>query len=194
MKFGWKSALAAVVLLAAGCETHVEVPSYARITFNHLAPITLDVAAVSAKTLYQKPLVAPNVEHEFPVDIAKTAEGWAAGRLRAGGTSGDAVLTILDASVIETKLEKETGLTGLVTTDQGHRYDATLAATLAAEDLNNQRSAEITVTVKRSQTVPEDATFNEREKIWYEMTEKLMADFNAELEKSIGQHMTLFRR
>ena len=37
-------------------------------------------------------------------------------------------------------------------------------------------------------------TYNEREKVWYEMTEKLMADFNAELEKSIGQHMTLFRQ
>ena len=193
MKFGWKSALAAVVLLVAGCETHVEVPSYARITFNHLPPITLDVASVSAKTSYQKPLVAPNVEHEFPVDIAKTAEGWVAGRLRAGGASGTAVLNVVEASVVETKLDKKTGLTGLVTTDQGHRYDATLTATLSAEDLTSQRAAETTVTVKRSQTVPEDATFNEREEIWYEMTEKLMADFNAELEKSIGQHMTLFQ-
>ena len=194
MKFGLKTVLTAVVLLVAACETHVEVPSYARITFNHLPPITLDVASVSAKTIYQQPLTAPNVEHEFPVDIAKTAENWVNGRLRAGGASGDATLSILDASVVETKLAKETGLTGLVTTDQGHRYDATLTASLSAEDLSNQRAAEATVTVKRSQTVPEDATFNEREEIWYEMTEKLMADFNAELEKAIDQHMALFRR
>lgn len=194
MKLGLKGALAALVLLVAGCETHVEVPSYARITFNHLPPITLDVADVSAKTTYQKPLTAPNVEHEFPVDIAKTAEGWVAGRLRAGGASGSAVLNILDASVVETKLNKKTGLTGLVTTDQGHRYDATLTASLSAEDLTTQRAAEATVTVKRSQTVPEDATYNEREKMWYEMTEKLMADFNTELEKAIDQHMGLFRR
>lgn len=194
MKFGLKSVLAAVVLLVAGCETHVEVPSYARITFNHLPPITLDVATVTAKSLYQKPLIAPNVEHEFPVDIAKTAEGWVPGRLRAEGAAGTATLTVIDASVVETKLDKETGLTGLVTTDQGHRYDATLTATLSAEDLTSQRAAEATVTVKRSQTVPEDATFNEREKIWYEMTEKLMADFNTEMEKAIGEHMALFRR
>ncbi|WP_425407284.1 hypothetical protein [Hwanghaeella sp.] len=194
MKFGLKSVLAAVVLLVAGCETHVEVPSYARITFNHLPPITLDVATVTAKSLYQKPLIAPNVEHEFPVDIAKTVEGWVPGRLRAEGAAGTATLTVIDASVVETKLDKETGLTGLVTTDQGHRYDATLTATLSAEDLTSQRAAEATVTVKRSQTVPEDATFNEREKIWYEMTEKLMADFNTEMEKAIGEHMALFRR
>lgn len=192
MKFGLKSILAAVVLLAAGCETHVEVPSYARITFNHLPPITLDVASASARTTYQKPLVAPNVEHEFPVDIAKTAEGWVKGRLQAGGSSGIAELTILQASVIETKLEKQTGLTGLVTTDQGHRYDATLTATLKAEDLTTQRAAETSVTVMRSQTVPEDATYNEREKMWYEMTEKLMADFDKELEQSIKDHMSLF--
>lgn len=192
MKLGVKSVLAALVLLVAGCETHVEVPSYARITFNHLPPIALDVASVSARTTYQKPLVAPNVEHEFPVDIAKTAEGWVQGRLRPGGASGTAELTVLEASVIETKLAKETGLTGLVTTDQGHRYDAKLTATLTAEDLTSQRAAETTVTVERSQTVPEDATFNEREKIWYEMTEKLMADFNTELEKAIAENMSLF--
>lgn len=194
MKLGLKSALAAVVLLIAGCETHVEVPSYARITFNHLPPITLDVASTSAKTTYQKPLTAPHVEHEFPVDIAKTAEGWVSGRLRAGGASGSAMLNVLEASVVETNLAKETGLTGLVTTDQGQRYDAVLTATLTAEDATSQRAADTTITVKRSQTIPEDATYNEREKIWYELTEKLMADFNIELEKAIDEHMALFKQ
>ena len=95
--------------------------------------------------------------------------------------------------MVETALEKETGLTGLVTADQGHRYEATLVASLKAVDLNQQKSAETTVTVKRSTTVIEDATFNEREKVWYELTEKLMADFNAEMEKAVAQHMTLFK-
>ncbi len=196
MTFRLKSGLAvlATLVLLAGCETHVEVPSYAKITFNHLPPLALNVATVSAKSIYQSPLVAPNVEHEFPVDLAETAQGWVDDRLRATGASGTAVLTVLDASVIETELKKETGLTGLVTTDQGHRYDAVLTATLAAEDLAQQRAAEVNVTVKRSQTVPEDATFNEREKIWYEMSEKLMVDFDKKLEQAIGDHMGLFRQ
>lgn len=193
MRLGLKSFALGLTLFAAACETHVEVPSYAAITFSHLSPIPMDVASREGVIAYAKPLKAPNVEHEFPVDIGATAEGWIQDRLQPTGTSGTATLTIIDASVVETELEKETGLTGLVTTDQGHRYDAKLVASLKAVDLNNQRTAETTVSVKRSQTVPEDATFNEREKIWYELVEKLMADFNTQMEQSIEQHMTLFR-
>ncbi len=193
MRFGFKSLALAAAVLASACETHVEVPSYAAITFSHLPPIALTVAATEAETLYSKPLTAPNVEHEFPVDIARTAEGWIGDRIQAAGASGTATLTVLEASVVETILEKKTGLTGLVTADQGHRYDATLTVSLKAVDLNVQKSAETTITVKRSQTVPEDSTFNEREKIWYELTEKLMADFDAQMTKSIDAHMTLFK-
>ena len=193
MRFGFKSLALAAAVFATACETHVEVPSYAAITFSHLPPIALNVAGTEAETFYNKPLSAPNVEHEFPVDIAKTAEGWIGDRVQPVGAAGTATLTVLEASVVETALEKKTGLTGLVTADQGHRYDATLVASLKAVDLNAQKSAETTITVKRSQTVPEDATFNEREKIWYELTEKLMADFDSQMAKAIDDHMTLFR-
>jgi hypothetical protein len=39
----------------------------------------------------------------------------------------------------------------------------------------------------RSITVPEDASLNERERTWYELTEKLMNDMNTQLEETLRQ-------
>ncbi len=40
----------------------------------------------------------------------------------------------------------------------------------------------------RSTTVREDASLNDREKIKFELVEKLMADFNLEMEKNIRRY------
>ena len=41
----------------------------------------------------------------------------------------------------------------------------------------------------RTRTVREDASLHDRKRIWFEMTEALMKDFNAEMEKNIRQHL-----
>jgi hypothetical protein len=38
---------------------------------------------------------------------------------------------------------------------------------------------------RRSVTVPEDITLNEREKVWYKLTEDTMNDLNDQLEETI---------
>lgn len=187
-----KMAVLAAGFALAACESVVEVPEYADITFAHLPPINLNVQAVEARSTWRAPLDANHVEDELPVDLAETAMRWGRDRLQAVGTTGTATLTVLEASMVETKLEKQTGLTGLVTTDQDYRYDAVMTVMISAEDPNAQASAETKVTVNRSQTVPEDLTYNERERVWYQMSEKLMADLNERLEKAINTHMVYF--
>ena len=38
----------------------------------------------------------------------------------------------------------------------------------------------------------EDITLNGRRKVWFAMTERLMAEFNAEMERNIQRYMTEF--
>ncbi len=185
-------ALALAGVVVAGCATEVEVPTYADITFASSPKIPMLVADVSSKISYTAPLTAPHVGHEFPVDPAQTAARWANDRIDPVGANGSAVLTVLEASAIETQLPETEGLKGIVTVDQAQLYEMTLVVRLEAEDPNTLSTAETTVTVTRSGSVDEDATINERETLWYEMTEKLMADLNTELEAAIEQHMSLF--
>ena len=47
----------------------------------------------------------------------------------------------------------------------------------------------VETTVSRSQTVPENIPLVQREKVWFEMTEAIMSDLNAALEKQIRIHL-----
>ncbi len=197
---GWRGPIrthlrGAVVLLflaVTACETPVEQRAFSEITFGHLSPISLDVAAIDIVVAYQPSLQAPNVEYEFPVPPASAAERWAADRLQAVGASGRAVVTIVDASVIEVALKKSSGLKGLFTTDQSERYDATVRLTIEAVDLNRQLTARAEAEAKRSRSVRESVTLAEREKLWFALTETLLADFDGAMEQQIRTHLADF--
>jgi len=180
--------LAAAAALAA-CETPVEVEKFPELTYSHLPPFRLNVLTVDIKSDYRPPMAAPNVDHLFPTPPKKALERWAKDRLKAEGQTGSARFTIIDASIIETVLPRDKGLTGALTKQQAFRYDATVEASLEIMDAKGFRKAFATARVKRSRTVREDATLNDRDRIWFVLVESLMKDFNAEMEKNIRQYM-----
>ena len=180
-----------VTALISACETRVEQPQYAELTYGHLGAVELNVAEVKILKAYQPSTDRPHVELEFPISPLETAARWAKDRLQSAGTSGTAVVTITDASVIETVLEKKGGLTGIFTKDQSERYDGTITMKIEATDPTG-RMATTTATVKRSVTVAEDVSLNERSKIWYDFTEKIMLDLNRQMVESIRTHMKAF--
>jgi hypothetical protein len=59
-------------------------------------------------------------------------------------------------------------------------------------DENGIRRAFIKAKAERRQTVAEDITLTGRRKIWFAITERLMAEFNAEMERNIQRYMTEF--
>ena len=56
------------------------------------------------------------------------------------------------------------------------------------DEVGNSRVT-VETTVSRSQTVPENIPRVQREKVWFEMTEAIMSDLNAALEKQIRIHL-----
>lgn len=179
--------------LLSACETPVQRPTYAELTFTHKEPIYLDVAEIKIVKAYQPSNAAPHVEMEFPVSPLNTAARWAEDRLKAVGVSGVATVTITEASAVETELEQEGGLTGALTTEQSERYDATLAMALEIFDPNGSNGNTF-AEVKRSTTVPEDASLNDRERIWYTLTEKLANDLDKRMSEDIRKHLSIFVR
>lgn len=191
------AALALLLLAGLGvtaCSTPPQRHPFADLTYSHLPPIRLDVAAVDVVSDYKPPLRAPNVEHLFPVRPADAAMRWAKDRLVPVGTAGVARFTVLEASAVAVPLDRTTGLQGLFTEDQSERYDAVVAVRLDLQNARGLRSGTVTARAKRSRTVAEDATLNEREEIWYRLTEALMNDLNAELERNIHQYLGAFLR
>lgn len=184
----WALAVVGLIFLAS-CETQLSVPRYADITFTHRPVINVDVAEIQIVRAFVPNATPANVEGEFPVSPMEMAARWAQDRLRAVGSSGSLTYTIQEAGVIETSLAKSDGLTGIVTVDQSERYDATLTVQVSATNPANGQSAGTASTVRRSRTVAEDVTLNEREAVWYAMTEALAEDLDAQMDSVLPQFL-----
>ena len=102
------------------------------------------------------------------------------------------MVVIADARVIETRLQGLGGLTGLFTTEQAERYDAAVELVIEIRSDRGYLDGLVRARAERSLTVPEDLTLNEREQVWFELVEALMADLNAELEANIQEHLQRF--
>jgi len=176
--------------LLAGCEASLPSQRLPDLTYAHLAPLTFDVGGVVTTLTYKAPLAAPNVDHLFPVPPADALRRWVNGRVKPGGDVGDVRLVIIDASVIESKLAQEKGLTGAFTKEQSERYEARIEAVLEIRDSGGARLGFAQTSVKRSTTVREDSNINERELAWFQLTEDLMNDFDLEMEKNIRRYLS----
>tara|TARA_R110002072_G_scaffold132608_1_gene272733 strand:+ start:1323 stop:1910 length:588 start_codon:yes stop_codon:yes gene_type:complete len=183
------ASLFAVVFLLAGCATEVEKPGFPQISFAHLQPISLNVARIEVENRYVSPATRPNVEHEFPARPAAVASNWGRDRLRAVGASGVARVIVRRASVVEVPLARTTGVKGAFTRDQSERYDAVIDMMVELRDADGNVRVTAESTAKRSRSVSENISLNDREKVWFEMTEAMMADLNTALENQIRIHM-----
>lgn len=185
------SLLAVVVI--AGC-TRPPAPQYPEITFTHIPPIVLGVERIEIIDASAPKTGATHVEQQMPVSPETALRAWARDRLRANGVSGVAKFVIESASVTETDLKKTEGLKGLVTKDQAERYDAHVRATLSLEGVPRVTQAFAQADVSRAQTIAEDASINDREQLWFNLTEATMKDFDPIMAKSIRTHLADFVR
>ena len=186
-------AVAFTAVLSA-CETNVSAPKYPQLSYSHLPQIQLNVGRIEVVREYIPPRVDPNVDHLFPVKMDDAAERWARDRLRPVGVDGVAKVIVRRASVVEVPLKQSGGVRGALTTEQSERYDAHLDIAIEVEGGPGQGSASVSSEARRSRTVPEDITLNQREKVWFEMSEAMMNDVNVSLETQIRKHLGRFTR
>ena len=181
-------------MLLTGCAVKTTSAPEVSLTFMNRPAIHLNVGKIQVVNRYQMPLKPPLVEHLMPVAPGAGVERWAMDILRAIGSGNTAILTIHDASVTEISLQQKPGLKALLTLDQAQRYDARLRATLEIRDVNGQQRGQVEVEVTRSQTVPENITFNQRTAVWFQMVEGLLADFAAQMELQVRKDLGTFLR
>ncbi|MEO5336787.1 MAG: hypothetical protein H7841_07835 [Magnetospirillum sp. WYHS-4] len=185
-------------LIAGPVLTACQTPPTQRfpeISFANLHPINLEVASVKVASRFQPTFQAPNVEHQFPIQPQAALQRWAQDRLKSmpGGRDG-ATFTIVDASVKEVQLETDKDLKAKFTKEQSQRYELRLEAIVEVFDGRGLSAGHAQAAVVRTKTVREDSSLNDREKVWYEMTEAAMNDFNAEMEKNIRQYLRTWAR
>ena len=178
-------------LLLPGCSTTSAPPAQSQLHFDG-PPIRLDVARIEVVTEYTMPLKAPNVEHLMPIPLAAAAKRWAEERLQPTGNARVARVVIQDGSVVQTPLKKTEGVKGFFTDDQEARYDARLAVTLAILDDRAAGLGTAAAEATRSRTINEKATLNDRDKLYYEITDQLVREIDQALQKQIAANLARY--
>ncbi len=177
------------LLFLAGCQTPPPQTTFAEITFGHETPFTFMVSSISVDAKYRSSMQAPNVEHLAPIPPERALRRWATDRLRSSGAPGQGRFIVLDASIRESRLPVTEGLRGAFTKDQSSRFDATIEASLELVDERGLRRGFASARVIRSQTIREDATLVDRDKMLFGLVDDLMKDFNREMERNIRQYL-----
>ncbi len=91
-------------------------------------------------------------------------------------------------------LKRTEGVRGVFTKDQTERYDGLIEITIRILGDDGREKASVMSRAERSRTVAEDVSLIDREKVWFEMTEAMMNDLNASLQRQINKHLGAFVR
>lgn len=186
-------AMLAVLVALTGC-TKAPPPGaqFADITFQQYPRFTFAVGKIEIVREYVPPGAPPNVDHEFPVSPMQMAERWARDRLTAVGGPGELRYVIKRASVVESQLPRTTGIRGAFTTDASQRYDAVVEVEIEVRNERGYRDGVAAARWDVSQTVAEDISVAQRERVWFQMTEALGRGLNQELDSRIQASLTGF--
>jgi hypothetical protein len=179
--------LSAVILLAA-CQT-TEPENLPKMTFKHLPPLQLSVGDIQLVSNFERSADAPHVTHKFPVSPEKALIQWAEDRLQIAGKKNTARLTITRADAQEIGLKLDKGFTGAFKNQQSDRYDTFISAQLEILDDRNIRQAIVSANASQSITVSEATSLADRRKIWYNLVEKLMMQFDAAMQNNIEKNL-----
>lgn len=180
--------------LLAACESQVARPQFAEFTYGHLPPINLDVARVEFVDQYRPPLAEPHVEHLFPVSPAAAVERWVSDRIRPMGVQRTLRVYLQDASAVAKPLPSVGGIEAWLTTEQTEEVAGHIAVRAEVVGEGGAVLAYTTADVDRSRTLPEDLTLNERDQLYFELTEAMMNDLDAVFERNIRTYLADYVR
>lgn len=185
-----KIVVAVVLLWLAGCASTPPGQTLPELTYGHLPPINLAAWTLEIVSESSSATASGSVDARMPTSPEKALRRWATDRLSLSGGKDYARLTIIDASVVEKRLQIKGGLKGMFTNQQSERYQANLKVKLEMFGSDGALRSFATAEASRSITIAEDTSLNQREQVWLNLVEGLMNDFNKEFETNIRKYLT----
>ena len=171
-------AVMAAVTVAA-CTMNVPERPRPQFAYTQYPPTVLNVAEINVVEAYAPPMRLPNVEHLMPEPLTQSVATWARNRFRAGGADGVVTITVSDASVTAKDLSRTQGVKGWFTVDQAERFDARVLVEMQVDGVALGSTGSGTVRVERGQTVAENASVQDRDRVWTRMSESILLDLDA---------------
>jgi hypothetical protein len=187
-----RAVLSLALITLTACATPPAPAPKANIGFTG-APIKLDVTRVTVDNQYHPSGRAPNVEQLHTVTPSTVASRWAETRLVPVGASGQGVLTVFDARVVEEKLPVKGGVSGYFEDQVDTKLTGSLRAELVVmrpDRASGQNAVyKAQVNVGYTQTVLQSANLNERDAAYFGLLDNLGKEFDKAMTAEINRAM-----
>lgn len=161
---------AAAPLLLLGCMQPAPPQSFPPLSFAYLTKLKFDVANIEVENAWTPAPVTngEHVENEAPEQPVEALRRMVQDRLIPGGTSGQAVVTIDDASL----------------TRVADRFEASFAVRMDIHNADGTRSGYAEAKVARTRTISDYSSAAVRQAL-YDLVKETMNDMNVEFEYQV---------
>ncbi len=158
-----------------------------QMTYDNVAPVAVNVAQVEVRDDYKPPMKAPNVEHTFQTPLYAATEALLKKQLVASGADNILRAVIEEASAVEEDLPVDKGFWGYFKKEQSKVFKARVVVRfeLASPQAPDLVISHMTMTAKRTRTLPEGASPADRDKASFKLTEELMHDLSTGLNSTV---------
>ena len=175
------------ICMLTACQTTLNQQNFPAMTFKYLPAIKLMVSDIKLISNVKLSFDEPQVAYKLRVSPEKALIQWTKDRLLIGGNTNTARMIIIRADAHKIKLGLDRSLAGIFKNQQSHRFEMFIEVRLEILDRNKIRQAFVTAKAHQSITVSEATSMSDRRKIWYNLVEKLMNEFNLTIQKKIEQ-------
>lgn len=187
MKIAMKKFILPLCALAILSACSSETKSHSGFSLTSPQVTNLDVQTVSLTDISSQLGNSSNLP-TFKPSVTEAIREMAKDRLVAAGLSGDALLTIKEASISSQTLPVETGISSWFSRQQASKYVAHAEVELLLHKGNDSTLA--TAEATRWASLPEDPTDEEKKTVYFSVLNGLMHDLGKNLEASINEHMS----
>ncbi len=148
--------------------------------------IDLGVASLDIITEYTSPALAPYIDHVIMPSPAMQVAQWASKTLIPADDEGNALLTIMTASMKETALSSEDGLKALFTNQQRLLVTVELEGALLFSHPDGQKSATLALASSAEKSIADKASPKEADEIRFEAIREALGRFDQELRSQLA--------
>ena len=183
-----------VAALLGGCTSSiasVENTKLPELTFDHIMPVQVPVAAIHVENNYEVGADSRDVSSSFPTPPDIVLRRYAEHRLASSGGSGTLKFIIEAAHVYHRYIEPEGIIRKWMRTGGKDRYDVSMRFRMYKVFPNGSESRHSVLTVERYMAIPESTSLARREREQLAFLELLMQDIDEAVTRSLQDTLKL---
>ncbi len=179
-------------LMLAGCTSSTpEGKPMPELTFAHIVPLPVDVAAIAVENKYDPSADPRDMSSSFPTPPDIVLRRYADKRLQATGPANTLKFVIEDAPIYQSLVQPAGNFTLWMGMKRKELYEVAMKIRMFTVDDAGQESTHSILNIRRSIAIPERYSLSRKEEEKFKFLEMLMDDVDRAVTQTLTDKMNL---